>query len=157
MCVFTPFLFLFSSQGDPAAVAQSIKVGGLSEIKTKRIQNILQSVWQERKACSLEHLRNMSDSEIKEYLSGFKGVGPKTISCVLMFCLERPEFPVDVHVWKIAISLGWVPPSASREQTYEHLNRRVPDDVKYDLHVLLVEHGKVYKNDVKLLRPFVKR
>jgi len=143
--------------GDPAAVAQSIKVGGLSEIKTKRIQNILQSVWQERKACSLEHLRNMSDSEIKEYLSGFKGVGPKTISCVLMFCLERPEFPVDVHVWKIAISLGWVPPSASREQTYEHLNRRVPDDVKYDLHVLLVEHGKVYKNDVKLLRPFVKR
>ena len=143
--------------GDPAKVAESIKVGGLSEIKTKRIQNILNAVWQERKECSLEHLRHMSDDSIKEYLSAFKGVGPKTISCVLMFCLQRQEFPVDVHVWKIAVSLGWVPPKANREQTYEHLNRKVPDDVKYALHVLLVEHGKIYNNDVKLLRPCVKK
>ena len=35
---------------------------------------------------------------------------------------------------------------------YEHLNRRVPDAIKHELHVLLVEHGKVYKNDVKALR-----
>jgi len=145
--------------GDPTKVAESIKVGGLSEIKTGRIQNILQSVWEESgmRECSLEHLRTMPDEAIKAYLSRFKGVGPKTISCVLMFCLERQEFPVDVHVWKIAISLGWVPSKATREQTYEHLNRKVPDDVKYALHVLLVEHGKEYNNDVKLLRPAVKK
>ena len=29
---------------------------------------------------------------------------------------------------------------------------RVPDDIKYDLHILLVEHGKRYKNDCKVLR-----
>ena len=29
--------------------------------------------------------------------------------CVLMFCLGRHDFPVDTHVWKIAIALGWVP------------------------------------------------
>lgn len=175
---------------DPALVAESIRVGGLSEIKTKRIQNILNAVWEERNECSLEHLRSMENDEIKKYLSTFKGVGPKTISCVLMFCLEREEFPVDVHVWKIAISLGWVPPKATREQTYEvspaapplaprsfththprlslslfswfartsqHLNRKVPDDCKYRLHVLMVEHGKIYNNDVKHLRPHVKR
>lgn len=142
--------------GDPALVAESIRVGGLSEIKTRRIQSILNAVREERGECSLEHLRSQTSESVKEYLSKFKGVGPKTISCVLMFCLERPEFPVDVHVWKIAISLGWVPARATREQTYEHLNRRVPDDVKYSLHVLLVEHGKVYQNDVKLLRPCVK-
>ena len=34
----------------------------------------------------------------------------------------------------------------------QHLNRRVPADIKYDLHVLLVEHGKVHKNDVQVLR-----
>lgn len=28
----------------------------------------------------------------------FKGVGSKTVSCVMMFCLGRPEFPVDTHV-----------------------------------------------------------
>ena len=36
--------------------------------------------------------------EIKEELSRFKGVGPKTVACVLMFCLHRKEFPVDTHV-----------------------------------------------------------
>lgn len=143
-------------KGNPQKVAESIKVGGLSEIKTARIQTILNSIHLERKECSLEHLRSKSDDEIKGYLSKFKGVGPKTISCVLMFCLERPEFPVDVHVWKIAISLGWVPAKASREQTYDHLNSKVPDDIKYSLHVLLVEHGKVYNNDIKLLRPGIK-
>lgn len=30
----------------------------------------------------------------KRELSRFKGVGPKTVSCVLMFCLQRAEFPV---------------------------------------------------------------
>jgi endonuclease III-like uncharacterized protein len=30
----------------------------------------------------------------KKELSRFKGVGPKTVSCVLMFCLQRAEFPV---------------------------------------------------------------
>ena len=49
----------------------------------------------------------------------------------------------DTHVWKIAVGLGWVPKGATRDTAYEHLNRRVPDACKFDLHVLLVEHGKV--------------
>ena len=49
---------------------------------------------------------------------------------------------MDAHVWKIAMALGWVPKSASRDAAYEHLNRRVPDACKLDLHVLLVEHGR---------------
>ena len=60
----------------------------------------------------------------------YKGVGPKTAACVLMFCLGRFEFPVDTHVWRITKSLGWVPPKASREEAYEHLNQHIPDDIK---------------------------
>ena len=61
-------------------------------------------------------------------LARFKGVGPKTISCVLMFTLMRAEFPVDTHVWHIAKKLNWVPPAATRETTYLHLNERVDAD-----------------------------
>jgi endonuclease III len=53
-----------------------------------------QQVYEETGACSLEHLRSLPDDEVKEYLARFKGVGAKTISCVLMFCLGRAEFPV---------------------------------------------------------------
>lgn len=74
------------------------------------------------------------------------------MSCVLLFCLRRADFPVDTHVWKIALALGWVPRHATRDTTYAHLNGRVPAEIKHALHVLLVEHGKAHKNEVRVLR-----
>ena len=60
----------------------------------------------------------------------FKGVGPKTVACVMMFCLARDEFPVDTHVWRISKNMGWVPAKANREDTYSHMNIRVPADLR---------------------------
>ena len=140
---------------DPAPVEAAVKCGGLAEIKVRRIQVILNTLYEERGAACMEYLRDMDDEAVKKELSRFKGVGPKTVSCVMMFCLKRPDFPVDTHVWKIALTLGWIPKSASRDTAYEHLNRRVPDACKFDLHVLLVEHGKVFKNDASWLRKAV--
>jgi endonuclease-3 len=137
---------------DPRPVEAAVKCGGLAEIKVRRIQVILNTLYEERGKACMEYLREMDDEAVKKELSRFKGVGPKTVSCVLMFCLKRPDFPVDTHVWKIAMTLGWIPKSATRDSAYEHLNRRVPDACKFDLHVLLVEHGKVFKNDAAWLR-----
>jgi len=136
----------------PTPIEEAIRSGGLAAIKTARIQSILNSLQAERGKCCLEFLRDETDEEVKRILRTYKGVGAKTISCVLMFCLKRKDFPVDTHVWKIALNLNWVPKSASRDQTYDHLNLRVPDEIKYELHVLLVKHGKVYKNEVRVLR-----
>jgi len=132
----------------PGEVEEVIKFAGLSEIKVGRIRAILTTVLKERpNDCvagepSLEFLREMPTEEIKEYLGNFKGVGPKTIACVLLFTIGVDDFAVDTHVWHIAKRLGWVPGAASREDTYKHLNNRIPDCVKYSLHVLLVLHGK---------------
>jgi endonuclease-3 len=94
------------------------------------MQAILNSLLEQHGSLSLEHLRQLPADDIKAQLSSYKGVGPKTIACVLMFCLGRAEFPVDTHVWEISKQLGWVAAAASREQTYEHLNACVPDDIK---------------------------
>ena len=132
----------------PGEVEEVIRFAGLSEIKVGRIRAILTTVLKERpKDCvagepSLEFLREMPTEEIKEYLGNFKGVGPKTIACVLLFTIGADDFAVDTHVWHIAKRLGWVPGAASREDAYKHLNNRIPDCVKYSLHVLLVLHGK---------------
>ena len=42
--------------------------------------------------------------------------------------LQHPDFAVDTHVWEITKALGWVPPNASRDQCYDHLNERVPGE-----------------------------
>ena len=131
---------------------ESIRQGGLAATKTERIKLLLNALLEERGELSLEFMRDMPTEEIKAKLRTYKGVGAKTISCVLLFCLGRADFPVDTHVWKIALALGWVPKTADRDGTYAHLNTRVPDELKYALHVLLVEHGKVYKNSVAELK-----
>ena len=93
---------------------------------------------------SFEYLRDIQDTEdVKKELGRFKGLGPKTISCVLLFAMGRPEFPVDTHVMRIAKTAGWVGPGETRESTYAILNAVVEDHVKMDLHCLLVKHGKV--------------
>jgi endonuclease-3 len=132
----------------PCLRQAAIKIGGLAATKVQRIKAICRTLLEERpQDCmdgepSLEYIRSMSTDDIKKELGRFKGVGPKTIACVCLFTLGREEFAVDTHVWHISKRLGWVPQSASREDTYDHLNGRVPDEIKYSLHVLMVLHGK---------------
>ena len=118
-----------------AACEESIRQGGLAATKTARIKLLLDALLEERGELSLEFLRGVSTADVKKKLRAYKGVGAKTISCVLLFCLGRADFPVDTHVWKIALALGWVPKNADRDGTYAHLNARVPDGLKYALHV----------------------
>lgn len=79
-------------KADSKLVEDAIRVGGLAEIKVARIKAILERLVEERGVPpSLEHLRGMGDEEAKAELTRFKGVGPKTAACVLMFCLDRNE------------------------------------------------------------------
>jgi len=138
---------------------EAVRCGGLADVKMARVRTILTQILSERpeqSEPSLEFLHDWHNDDIKKYLGAMKGVGPKTISCVLMFTMGRAEFPVDTHVWKLAMKLGWVPKSASREVTYDLLNRMVPDQIKYDLHVLLVQHGKALKNELGVLKSAVR-
>ena len=48
---------------------------------------------------------NIVFSELVKY----KGVGPKTASCVLLFCLKRESFAVDTHIFRITKKIGWIP------------------------------------------------
>lgn len=134
-------------------VAQAIRCCGLANARAKRIKSILRIILEERGQISLEHLRESSNEEVKKELLRFSGVGPKTVACVLMFCMHREEFPVDTHVWRISKKLRWIPESASREQAYLYLNSRVPGDIKFGLHVLLVEHGKTCARCAKNGKP----
>ena len=100
---------------------------------------------------SLDHLHLLSNDEAFNKMTKYPGIGPKTASCVLLFCLQRPSFAVDTHVFRLCRYLGWVPPDSEvkkgqpkvdRNTTYSHCEVRVPDEYKYPLHQLLIKHGK---------------
>lgn len=128
---------------DISLIEDAIRCAGLAKNRAERIQNIMRTTKRERGKASLEYIRHLSDDQVKAELSRFKGLGPKTISCVLLFALGRDEFPVDTHVLRITQKMGWVSSGATRESAYEYLNDHVPNNVKMDLHCLLVRHGKV--------------
>jgi len=135
--------------GADEACEESIRVGGLAEIKSARIKSILRTLTRERGAMCLEYAHAMNDDAVKAELGRFKGVGPKTVACVMMFAMRRADFPVDTHVWHIAKKLRWVGQAVGREEAYELLNAAVPPHLKYDLHVLLVLHGKTCRDCAK--------
>ena len=107
---------------------------------------------------SLDHLHLLSNDDAFNHLTSYPGIGPKTASCVLLFCLQRPSFAVDTHVFRLCSWLNWVPPAGderglapgakgpfkgpTRNSAYAHCEVRVPDHLKYPLHQLLIKHGK---------------
>lgn len=92
---------------------------------------------------SLNHLHSLSTEQAMVEMVKYPGIGPKTAACVLLFCLQRPCFAVDTHIFRISKWLNWVPPTkASEVTTFSHLEVRIPDHLKYSLHQLLIRHGK---------------
>lgn len=124
-------------------VEESIRVAGLAPSKTITIKAMLSSTLEKYGDFTLNHLHDAkSNDEVIEELIQFRGVGPKTASCVALFCTGRDSFAVDTHVFRLTKQLRWIPPSADREKCFGHLDVRIPDELKYSLHVLLIQHGK---------------
>ncbi len=120
----------------------TIRVAGLATQKATAIQAVLERLHSEVGRPSLDHLADMSDDEGLAYLSSFKGVGVKTAACVLCFALGRPVLPVDTHVHRIATRLGWVPPRANSVSAHQTLNRQVPEEIRFSLHMHLIQLGR---------------
>ncbi len=126
----------------PDQVAETIRAGGLGQIKAPRIQSALQRIREERGAFELEFLREMPLDEARAWLTGLEGVGAKTAACVLLFGLGMPAFPVDTHVHRVTRRLGLAPAKASPEQVSAWFEASLPAELYYPYHLLVIQHGR---------------
>ncbi len=123
-------------------VIEAVRPAGLGNQKGPRIQAILRKVWEERGAFDLSFLGDMSTEEAEAWLTSIKGVGHKTASIVLLFCFNRPTFPVDTHVARVSKRLGIAPPRASTRQIRAIWETLVPPEWYYPLHLNLIRLGR---------------
>lgn len=91
---------------------------------------------------NLQYVHKYSKNKALKALIRYPGIGPKTAACVLLFCLQRPCFAVDTHIFRICKWLGWVPEKANEVTAFSHLDFKIPDELKYSLHQLFIKHGK---------------
>ena len=123
-------------------VANAIRSGGIADQKARRIQQILRAIEDREGRIDLDRLNELDDQAVEEYLTSLPGVGPKTAACVLVFAMERAAFPVDTHVLRVATRLGWIPPKTTGDKAHRMLAPHVPPDIRYDLHIALITHGR---------------
>ncbi len=123
-------------------VEEAIRPGGISRVKSGRIQAMLKAIEEDTGSLDLAAIATAPREEALEFLERLPGVGRKTAACVLLFSFDRPEFPVDTHVYRVASRLGLIRPGASFREAHDTMLRLTdPADV-YELHVNLIRHGR---------------
>ena len=125
-------------------VERHIRISGLSQQKAPRIQQILRQIRDEHGTIDLQFLASppWDEQSAYDYLTKFKGVGPKTANCVLLFAFGQPVFPVDTHIHRVARRLKLIPTSASAERAHDLLKPMIAPKDRYEMHILLIEHGR---------------
>lgn len=125
-------------------IEDAIRSAGLWKQKARTLQETLSAIHEERSRLSLSHLESLSDNEVIEYLTRFRGVGVKTAACVLCFAMGRAYMPVDTHVHRVSRRLGLITDGTSAEQAHELLNRDrvVPSELRFSFHIQLIRHGR---------------
>lgn len=122
-----------------AAVIEAIRPGGLANTKAPRIQEVLATLGPKP---DLEWIRAAPRQQVIDYLTGLPGVGRKTAACVMIFALDRPEIPVDTHVYRVGGRLGLFPPRISLERAHDEMLAITDPADAYELHLNLIAHGR---------------
>jgi endonuclease III len=138
-----------------AEVEEAIRPGGISNVKSERIQAILRAVSQRPRAPvgagelsldtpfgALRWLPDVPIGEARGYLLSLPGVGRKTAACVLLFAYGLRDVPVDTHVSRVGTRLGLLRARAPFQELHDQMLALTPPGQELELHVNLLRHGR---------------
>jgi endonuclease-3 len=129
-----------------ARLEEAIRPGGISKVKSARIQAILRAITAQPRdtshELSLDWIERASVEQAREYLVRLPGVGRKTAACVLLFAYGKREVPVDTHVSRVGMRLGLLRAGAPFEELHDQMLALTPPGAELELHVNLLRHGR---------------
>jgi endonuclease III len=137
-----------------AEVEEAIRPGGISKVKSARIQAILRAITENAGVpgsveagagggeISLDWLADAPIERSRDYLVSLPGVGRKTAACVLLFAYGLRDVPVDTHVSRVGTRLGLLRAGAPFEELHDEMLALTPPGEELELHVNLLRHGR---------------
>jgi endonuclease III len=114
-------------------VEAAIRPGGISKVKSVRIQAILRAL---PEPLDGPHLAD------QEFLMALPGVGRKTAACVRLFAYGIRDVPVDTHVSRVGTRLGLFRAGAPFEELHDTMLDITPRGQELEFHVNLLRHGR---------------
>jgi len=124
------------------SVVSAIRPGGLAQQKARRIHHVLHWIQKREGRISLAFARKMGSEEIEKTVGALKGIGPKTLHCLLLFGLGREAFPVDTHILRVGKRLGFFPERMGAEKAHPWIARFLPEGKSLSLHLNLIRFGR---------------
>ena len=125
-----------------SSLAATIKSGGLAKQKAAVIKNLLLQIKEREGRLDLSFLQEWPTSEAARYLAQFRGIGPKTVACTLLFACRQDIFPLDTHIFRVLRRVGLIPQKCTDARAHEVMNALVPPGKFYSFHVNLIRHGR---------------
>jgi len=125
-----------------STIADTIRSGGLANQKAAVIKDVLRQIKTEHGTLDLSFLHDLSNEEAARYLSQFRGIGPKTIACTLLFACRKEVFPLDTHIFRVLRRVGLIPQKCTDRRAHEIMNETVQKGKFYSFHVNLIRHGR---------------
>lgn len=119
-----------------------IRPAGLGPTKAPRIQAALRRLLAERGEFDISFLADLPAADGLAWLTQLDGVGHKTASIVLLFCFDKPAFPVDTHVQRVTQRLGLAGPKDDPAKIKALWEALAPAEWFYPLHLNLIRHGR---------------
>jgi endonuclease-3 len=149
------------------AIEEAIRPGGISKVKSARIQAILRAITDtagefDLRGCSppgelgvhpgplrarsaplsLDWLPELSVPDAQAYLCSLPGVGRKTAACVLLFSFGMRDVPVDTHVSRVGMRLALLRSGAPFEELHDQMLAVTPPGEELEFHLNLLRHGR---------------
>lgn len=119
----------------------ALQPGGLQRVKARRIQETLCRVYEQRGVYDLDHLGEIGLDAARAELSDIKGLGAKSVNCILLFSLRLEAFPVDTHVCRVLHRLD-IHRQRDLGRANDELQAAVPAGKAFPLHVNIIRHGR---------------
>jgi endonuclease III related protein len=128
---------------EPEKIEELIRPAGYFRLKTKRLRNFLQWLFEEYGG-NLDRLAQVETRRLREELLSVSGIGPETADSILLYAFERPIFVVDAYTARVAVRHGLIESDIDYAQLQYLFESNLEAEVSLfnEYHALLVRIGK---------------
>lgn len=129
-------------------VERLVSPGGLAGKKATSLFGAMTRLRETFGRCSLDPAREWPDDRLEAFLCSLPEIQRKSAYCIMMYAFGRQVFPADTHVGRVLArlgpyrELGLVLAGLDHKKLQRMLSDLVPPNLRYSLHVNLVEHGR---------------
>ena len=126
-----------------AALAEQIRPAGYFNIKSTRLKNLIDFIW-DRYQGDLSELLSDGTEALREGLLSVNGIGPETADSILLYAARLPVFVVDAYTHRILRRHGMTDEQVTYQELQALFMDHLPDDPALfnEFHALIVKTGK---------------